>query len=325
MVSKKAVKPVSKKKPAGKTAVKPSAKPVRRAAVAKPAKPSAKTAIKKPARTPAKPTKPAVAPKKKAPAKPARPVVKKPVKKGVKKAVVKAPARPVKKAKPVLKKITKTPVKVKKPGKVAVKATPPAKKKLGPKSASSKPSKSLAPAAKGKAKTGRVGTAMPKSKMKAEEKAGSRRGTRVAPATVAPHVVEAPPQPPKKARFKADELRKLRTALENERERLVRDIRALDDQALTDGLAETISQQPGFSLQLADSASDNQQVDTALGIRSIELDQLVQIDEALRAIEEGDYGICHRCGETISLERLLVKPMAKYCVPCRQLLEQGKA
>lgn len=128
-----------------------------------------------------------------------------------------------------------------------------------------------------------------------------------------------------KPKLKPQELRKLREALEQERDRLLEDIRSLDDQALNDGLAETIGQQPGFSLQLADSASDNTQVDTALGIRSIELDQLMQIDEALRSIENGDYGVCHRCGQAISIERLVVKPMAKYCVPCRKLLETGKA
>lgn len=132
-------------------------------------------------------------------------------------------------------------------------------------------------------------------------------------------------QPAKRIRLKTDDLRHLREALERDREQLLEDIRALDDQALTDGLAELVTQQPGFSLQLADSASDNQQVDTALGIRSIELDQLTQIDEALRMIERGDYGICHRCGDAISIERLKVKPMAKYCVPCLKLLETGKA
>lgn len=138
--------------------------------------------------------------------------------------------------------------------------------------------------------------------------------------------VEPQAPPMKKSKLKADDLRRLRAALEQERSRLIDDIRALDEQALTSNvLSETLEQQPGFSLQLADSASDNQQIDTALGIRSIEADQLAQIDEALRAIETGEYGVCMRCGEPIAMERLLVKPMAKYCVPCRHLMETGKA
>jgi RNA polymerase-binding protein DksA len=315
MASSKPAKKTSKNKPAAKAAAKPAAKPTRPAASKVKAKPQ------KPARTATKAARPSTAPAKakvaktKAAKPAARPAAKKQLTKakGVAKKVTNAVARTLKTVSKKAQKVTKS----------AVTAAPRVSKKVGPKSASPKPS-TLRTQAKPMKKMERVEADMPRPQTRAGERKVTRRGTRDAAPAMPPTMSEMP-QPVKKVRFKADELRKLRSALETERERLVRDIRALDDQALTDGLAETISQQPGFSLQLADSASDNQQVDTALGIRSIELDQLMQIDEALRSIQEGDYGICHRCGETISLERLLVKPMAKYCVPCRQLLEQGKA
>ncbi len=40
---------------------------------------------------------------------------------------------------------------------------------------------------------------------------------------------------------------------------------------------------------------------------------LAKIDEALRKLDEGTYGICEECGEEIDIERLKVLPFAIYC------------
>ena len=47
-----------------------------------------------------------------------------------------------------------------------------------------------------------------------------------------------------------------------------------------------------------------------------------QIDEALRAIARGDYGLCQNCGAKIPIERLKAMPDAKYCVPCQEELDR---
>ena len=47
-----------------------------------------------------------------------------------------------------------------------------------------------------------------------------------------------------------------------------------------------------------------------------------QIDEALRAIQRGDYGLCQNCGAKIPIERLRAMPDAKYCVPCQEELDR---
>jgi len=53
--------------------------------------------------------------------------------------------------------------------------------------------------------------------------------------------------------------------------------------------------------------------------------ELEEINEALKKIEEGTYGICEMCEEEISEERLKVKPYAKYCIICREIIEkEGK-
>ncbi len=53
--------------------------------------------------------------------------------------------------------------------------------------------------------------------------------------------------------------------------------------------------------------------------------ELAEIEEALKKIEEGTYGICEMCDEPIGEERLKIKPYAKYCIICRQIIEkEGK-
>ncbi|MGI9462631.1 MAG: TraR/DksA family transcriptional regulator [Aestuariivirgaceae bacterium] len=44
--------------------------------------------------------------------------------------------------------------------------------------------------------------------------------------------------------------------------------------------------------------------------------ELVRIDQALRRVEEGEYGYCQECGEEIAPKRLEIDPSASNCVKC---------
>ncbi|MET0419123.1 MAG: TraR/DksA family transcriptional regulator [Actinoplanes sp.] len=43
---------------------------------------------------------------------------------------------------------------------------------------------------------------------------------------------------------------------------------------------------------------------------------LSDVDDALRRLDEGRYGVCERCGGPIPAERLEVRPFARTCVGC---------
>jgi len=53
--------------------------------------------------------------------------------------------------------------------------------------------------------------------------------------------------------------------------------------------------------------------------------ELHEIEEALAKIQNGTYGICEMCEEPIGMQRLKVKPYAKYCITCRQIAEKSPA
>lgn len=59
-----------------------------------------------------------------------------------------------------------------------------------------------------------------------------------------------------------------------------------------------------------------------LRIRDRERVLIHKIQEALKRIDEGEYGICVACGGEISEKRLLARPVATHCIDCKTELEQ---
>ena len=50
---------------------------------------------------------------------------------------------------------------------------------------------------------------------------------------------------------------------------------------------------------------------------------LAEVEAALRRMDEGGYGGCHRCGRPISLPRLRVMPQSRRCADCHRAEEAG--
>jgi DnaK suppressor protein len=57
-------------------------------------------------------------------------------------------------------------------------------------------------------------------------------------------------------------------------------------------------------------------------IANQQIKELNEIEDALKRIDKGTYGICDMCDESIAIGRLRAKPFAKYCTPCREIHEQ---
>jgi DnaK suppressor protein len=57
-----------------------------------------------------------------------------------------------------------------------------------------------------------------------------------------------------------------------------------------------------------------------LNRNNLEKTLLREVEEALRRVQEGSYGICQECEEPISPKRLQALPWAKFCVRCQEML-----
>ncbi len=75
---------------------------------------------------------------------------------------------------------------------------------------------------------------------------------------------------------------------------------------------------------IGDEAANIYNKQILLSLNENERLRLQEVDEALDRIENGTYGICEECGGPIGLKRLEVRPIAKYCVPCKTKLEKSK-
>ncbi|MFL6584521.1 MAG: TraR/DksA family transcriptional regulator [Chthoniobacterales bacterium] len=86
------------------------------------------------------------------------------------------------------------------------------------------------------------------------------------------------------------------------------------------------SEASAFGMHQADAGSDAYDRDFALSLLSQEQDALYEIDQALKRIELGTYGVCEMCSKPISRARLEAIPFTRFTVDCQSQLEkQNKA
>lgn len=72
-----------------------------------------------------------------------------------------------------------------------------------------------------------------------------------------------------------------------------------------------------------DHASEDRQRELALTLSNRERDKLMHIEQALKRIEEGTYGMCEVTGEKIGEERLRALPFTTLSVEAQEELERG--
>ena len=109
---------------------------------------------------------------------------------------------------------------------------------------------------------------------------------------------------------------KLENMLNEEKERLEKELDHFESILLVSRIKE--------GGEPTDDASDTSE-DTKLFVLMERVQQrLIWVEESLDKVRKGKYGICQGCGEVISIERLMAKPEAKFCIQCRQQIDGKK-
>lgn len=92
------------------------------------------------------------------------------------------------------------------------------------------------------------------------------------------------------------------------------------------GLAkESAEEMASYSLHMADSGTDNFDRDFALSLLSSDQDAIYEIEEALKRIEKGTFGICELTGKQIPKARLDAIPWTRFTVEAQAQLERDGA
>jgi DnaK suppressor protein len=110
-------------------------------------------------------------------------------------------------------------------------------------------------------------------------------------------------------------LARFKKILLKEREEIIGEVKQIHESSKEMG-------QDGIQ-DIGDEAANIYTRQVLLSLNENERARLQEVDEALDRIENGTYGICEECGESIGLKRLEVRPIAKYCVPCKTKQEKG--
>jgi DnaK suppressor protein len=72
-----------------------------------------------------------------------------------------------------------------------------------------------------------------------------------------------------------------------------------------------------------DLASNERDRELNLLISDRDREKLLQIEDAIKRIDEGTYGTCEECETPIPKERLLIMPFAGLCVNCQAEMEKS--
>lgn len=118
------------------------------------------------------------------------------------------------------------------------------------------------------------------------------------------------------------ELDKYKRLLLKKRERILTGLNHITKENLLKSQKEAAGDLSSYSFHMADLATDSYERDLSMNLATGEQEILYAIDDALKKIEEGNYGICLECNKKIASKRLTAVPYTQYCIECQSKNEK---
>lgn len=84
----------------------------------------------------------------------------------------------------------------------------------------------------------------------------------------------------------------------------------------SESMEEYTSELSAYDNHPADLGTEMFMKEHDMGLKNKNNDTIYEIEESLRNIDEGNYGICKVCGKEIDFNRLELLPYAKLCIDC---------
>ncbi len=125
-----------------------------------------------------------------------------------------------------------------------------------------------------------------------------------------------------KKKYTKKELKEFRKIVQKRKEEILDDLKHIADDTLRKSQKEASGDISGYTYHMADVATDNYDREFSLGLASDERKSLYELDDAIKRIEEGTFGICDDCNNTITKIRLKAVPSARLCIKCQQKREK---
>ena len=120
-----------------------------------------------------------------------------------------------------------------------------------------------------------------------------------------------------KKKFNKKELAEFKKIVLKRKEEILDGIKHISDDTLKKSQKEASGDISGYTYHMADVATDTYDREFSLGLASNERTLLYELDDAMKKIEEGTFGICEECKLLIARIRLKAVPSARLCVKCQ--------
>ena len=99
-------------------------------------------------------------------------------------------------------------------------------------------------------------------------------------------------------------------------------IQHISDDTLKKSQKDASGDNSGYTYHMADVATDTYDREFSLGLASNDRQFLYELEDAMKKIEDGTFGICEDCKSFISKTRLKAVPYARFCVKCQEKKEK---
>ena len=91
---------------------------------------------------------------------------------------------------------------------------------------------------------------------------------------------------------------------------------------LTNTITESKEMESNVAQDLVDKAETSYTKEFLLSLTDGEREQLLQIDDAIKRLEHGEFGVCQVCQKEISGKRLHAIPWTAMCIDCQEKAEE---
>ena len=125
-----------------------------------------------------------------------------------------------------------------------------------------------------------------------------------------------------KKKFNKEDLSGFKKLILKRKQEILDDIKHISDDTLKKSPKEASGDISGYTYHMADVATDTYDREFSLSLASNERDLLYELEDALKKIEEGTFGICEECKILITRIRLKAVPYARLCVKCQERKEK---
>jgi len=125
-----------------------------------------------------------------------------------------------------------------------------------------------------------------------------------------------------KNKFTKKDLMEFKKIILKKKEEIADGIKHIAEDTLKKSQKDAAGDISGYTYHMADVATDTYDREFSLSLASNDREALYELDDALKKVEEGTFGVCESCKLLISKNRLKAVPSARLCVKCQDKKEK---